>query len=174
MSLRLILMRHAKSDWSQPVADHKRDLNTRGRASVKAMANWLRDRDFIPEEALISSSKRTRKTFEYLSIKPKRVKFLKELYHPSVHALMNALKSAHEQTVLLVSHNPAIAAFAEGLAQTAPTHERFHDYPTCATWVAEFEIERWEEAQFGSAMTLDFGIPREVIDAGDYPYQPYF
>ena len=172
MSLRLILMRHAKSDWSQPVSDYDRDLSTRGRASANAMANWLREREFIPEEALISTSKRTRKTFESLSVKPKRLKFLKELYHPSVHALMHTLKSAEEKTVILVSHNPAIGQFAESLAQDAPSHKRFQQFPTCATWVADFDIEIWEEAEFGTALTLDFAVPREVMSSGEYRWQP--
>ena len=63
MSLRLILMRHAKSSWNEPVSDHERALNVRGRASAQAMGNWLRENDFLPKEALISSSKGTRETF---------------------------------------------------------------------------------------------------------------
>ena len=167
MSLRLILMRHAKSNWKLPGPDHNRDLNKRGVASAKAMGNWLKERNFIPHEALISTSKRTRKTFETLSINTKRKVFLKELYHPSVHTLMKVLSNAHEQTVLLVSHNPAIAEFAKALAEAAPSHERFRDYPTCSTWVAEFDIRSWEEVRFGTGHTLDFGIPREVMNTAN-------
>ena len=115
MSLRLILMRHAKSDWELPIPDHKRDLNKRGLKSAKAMGNWLKEQDLMPQEALVSTAKRTRKTFEALSINPKRLEFLKELYNPSVDALKHALNNAHEQTLLIVSHNPAIAEFAKSL-----------------------------------------------------------
>ncbi|MAI58800.1 MAG: phosphoglycerate mutase [Rhodobacteraceae bacterium] len=170
MSLRLILMRHAKSDWNLPVSDHNRDLNERGRTSAKAMGKWLKELDFIPEQALVSTSKRTRKTFEYLSIKPKRLEFIKKLYHPSVYALLNTLKGANGQTVLIISHNPAIAEFAENLAIKSPNHKLFYKYPTCATWVAELEIKSWEEVQFGTARTLEFGIPREVIKVRGYSY----
>ena len=68
MTLRLILMRHAKSSWNKPVSDHERELNGRGRASARAMGNWLRENDFLPKEALISSSERTRETFEGLEV----------------------------------------------------------------------------------------------------------
>ena len=37
MSLKLILMRHAKSGWDDPVEDHDRPLNSRGRISAKVM-----------------------------------------------------------------------------------------------------------------------------------------
>ncbi len=68
-------MRHAKSSWNKPVSDHERALNGRGRASAQAMGNWLHENDFLPKEALISSSKRTRETFEGLDVKPTRVRY---------------------------------------------------------------------------------------------------
>ena len=104
MTLRLILMRHAKSSWNKPVSDHERELNGRGRASARAMGNWLRENDFLPKEALISSSERTRETFEGL-VKSTRVCFLEDLYHLSPEKLLSTLKSAQEKTVLIISHN---------------------------------------------------------------------
>ena len=59
-------MRHAKSSWNEPVSDHERPLNVRGRAAAQAMGNWLRENDFLPEEALISTSERTLETFKGL------------------------------------------------------------------------------------------------------------
>jgi len=41
---RLILMRHAKSDWGDPgLPDHDRPLNKRGRRAATALGHWLRD-----------------------------------------------------------------------------------------------------------------------------------
>ena len=165
MTLRLILMRHAKSSWNKPVSDHERALNGRGRASAQAMGSWLRENDFLPKEALISSSKRTRETFEGLEVKPTRLRFLEDLYHPSPEQLLCTLKSAQEQAVLIISHNPACANFAEAMAKIPPAHERFHDYPTCATWVATINKDYWTEVEFGSAETIAFAIPREVLNA---------
>jgi len=165
MTLRLILMRHAKSSWNKPVSDHERELNGRGRASARAMGNWLRENDFLPKEALISSSERTRETFEGLEVKSNRVRFLEDLYHPSPEKLLSTLKSAQEKTVLIISHNPACASFAEAMAKIPPAHKRFHDYPTCATWVANIDKDHWSEVEFGLARTIAFAIPREVLNA---------
>ena len=165
MTLRLILMRHAKSSWNKPVSDHERELNGRGRASARAMGNWLRENDFLPKEALISSSERTRETFEGLEVKSTRVRFLEDLYHPSPEKLLFNLKSAQEKTVLIISHNPACASFAEAMAKNSPAHERFYDYPTCATWVANIDKDHWSEVEFGLARTIAFAIPREVLNA---------
>ena len=49
---RLILMRHAKSDWSTGGADHQRPLNKRGRNSAKALGDWLRAQGVNINEAL--------------------------------------------------------------------------------------------------------------------------
>ncbi len=165
MTLRLMLMRHAKSSWNKPVSDHERALNGRGRASAQAMGSWLRENDFLPKEALISSSKRTRETFEGLEVKPTRLRFLEDLYHSSPEKLLCTLKSAQEQAVLIISHNPACANFAEAMAKIPPAHERFHDYPTCATWIATIDKDYWTEVEFGSAETIAFAIPREVLNA---------
>ena len=165
MTLQLILMRHAKSSWNKPVSDHERELNGRGRASAGAMGNWLRENDFLPKEALISSSERTRETFEGLEVKSTRVRFLEDLYHPSPEKLLCTLKSAQEKTVLIISHNPACASFAEAMTKIPPAHERFHDYPTCATWIATIDKDYWTEVEFGSAETIAFAIPREVLNA---------
>jgi len=43
-----------------------------------------------------------------------------------------------------------------------PAHPRFHDYPTAATLVAEFDIDRWRDADFGTARAVDFVVPREL------------
>ncbi len=44
MTLRLILIRHAKSSWSDPFADdHARVLNARGQDSAKAVGEWMAD-----------------------------------------------------------------------------------------------------------------------------------
>ena len=165
MSLRLILMRHAKSSWNKPVSDHERELNGRGRASAQAIGNWLRENDFLPEEALISTSERTRETLKWLEVKPTRERFLEDLYHPSPEKLLCTLKSAQEQTVLIISHNPACVNFAEAMAKNSPAHERFYDYPTCATWVANIDKDHWSEVEFGLARTIAFAIPREVLNA---------
>ncbi|MFL2758755.1 MAG: SixA phosphatase family protein [Paracoccaceae bacterium] len=165
MTLRLILMRHAKSSWNKPVSDHERELNGRGRASAQAMGNWLRENDILPEEALISTSKRTRETFKGLDVKPTRVRFLEDLYHPSPAKLLCTLKSAQEKTVLIISHNPACANFADAMAKIPPAHKRFHDYPTCATWVATIDKDYWTEVEFGLARTIAFAVPREVLNA---------
>ena len=61
---RLILTRHAKSSWDDPMTpDHDRPLNERGKAAAADLGQWLASRDYVPEEVLCSDALRTRKTF---------------------------------------------------------------------------------------------------------------
>ena len=164
MTKRLILMRHAKSSWNAPLADHERTLNARGRRSAEAVGHWLRERSYHPDQAFISTSMRTRETFDLLKLDmPEAATHYKErLYHAAPEVFFNVLKSATGQAVLIIAHNPGIAEFAERVAKTRPQHIGFEHYPTCATWVADFDIKDWSALQMHSGRTTDFCVPREL------------
>lgn len=162
MTKTLILMRHAKSDWNDPLLDdHERPLNGRGRVSAKALGDWLRIKSILPDQALISSAVRTRETFARLGVTCDAI-FTDALYHASEARMLTELKGASGETVLMLGHNPGIAGFAHDLVQTPPNHARFYDYPTCATLVAEFDIDRWADLDPCTGSVREFVIPREL------------
>ncbi|WP_306153528.1 histidine phosphatase family protein [Roseovarius sp. MMSF_3281] len=162
MTRRLILMRHAKSSWGDPtLPDHARPLNGRGRRSAKALGNWLRENGYTPDEVLCSSSSRTRETLDRLTLDAPTT-FLDSLYHASPRSMFNELTRATGACVLMLGHNPGIAGFAESILATPPEHPRFHDYPTCATLVADFDIKNWSDMTKASGTPLAFVIPREL------------
>ncbi|MCY4206990.1 MAG: histidine phosphatase family protein [Roseovarius sp.] len=161
---RLILVRHAKSSWDSPHDhDHERPLNKRGRRSAKAIGDWLRSRNHVPDMAYVSSSVRTRETFERLEFKCDVAHSI-DLYHAGGNEMMHILKNATGGTVLMIGHNPGIGWFAEKLLDKPPRHARFYDYPTCATLIAEFEIDCWRNVEIGSGGVIDFIVPRELTD----------
>lgn len=166
MSRTLILMRHAKSSWDdfmQP--DHARPLNARGRTSAAAMGKWLKDNDYVPDELLCSTAKRTRETYARLGVGASHTRYEDALYHASADVMLRVLQTAKSNTVLMLGHNPGIAYFAEMLAQKPATHPRFSDYPTCATTVFHFDLKSWSDVKFSQATVVDFAIPREIIAA---------
>ena len=60
---RLILTRHAKSSWDDPLmSDHDRPLNERGKAAAADLGQWLASRGYVPSEVLCSDAVRTRAT----------------------------------------------------------------------------------------------------------------
>lgn len=163
--MRLILMRHAKSDWDGMCSDHERPLSQRGKRAAPKIGTYLSERGYIPEQAIISDSTRTRETNALVAeawpeVVPVRLEA--KLYHASAAMMFEVLKSATAQTVLVVGHNPGIAAFAEAMVSQPPEHGRFFDYPTCATTVIDFDISDWSEVETGTGQVLDFVIPREL------------
>jgi len=162
---RLILMRHAKSDWGDPMLpDHDRPLNKRGRRAATALGHWLRDNALQPDHVLCSSALRTQETCARLAL-PLEPDRQRALYLAEAPAMLRLLRAARGDTVLMIGHNPGIAEFAARLVATPPAHDRFDDYPTGATLVAAFEIDTWRDLQPGTGHVQHFVIPRELTDS---------
>ncbi|MEO0750213.1 MAG: hypothetical protein AAFY25_00260 [Pseudomonadota bacterium] len=85
-----------------------------------------------------------------------------KLYHAGPDIMLDVLRGAKGDTVLMLGHNPGIAWFAQNIVQIPPPHSRFYDYPTCATLIAEFAVDEWHEVGTGSGTAVEFIIPREL------------
>lgn len=166
MTKRLILTRHAKSAWDDPLTpDHDRPLNARGQSAAADLGQWLASRGHIPDEVLCSDAERTRKTWSgiapalpgtpILALKP-------ALYHAGPDVMLAVLRHATADTVMMIGHNPGIAEFAHRLVIRAPLSADFQKYPTGATLVVDFDIASWEEAAYGAGTALDFIVPSEI------------
>ncbi len=112
MKRRLIVMRHAKSSWSDgALTDHQRPLNKRGRRDAPRIAAALESRGWAPEVVLSSDSNRTRQTWERMAnqfLPEVKVTWLPAFYHgrpgdvlEEVSALPDEIKKA-----LVLGHNP--------------------------------------------------------------------
>ena len=166
MTLRLILMRHAKSSWDNPEwSDRERPLNKRGHRSAVALGKWLTEKGYKPDIVLCSTAERTRQTLDGLKLGVVPVKYLDALYHASTNVLLNALQdNGAGKSVLIITHNPGCANFADRIVNHPHDHDQFHHYPTGATLVADLPIERWQDAEFHSGEAVDFVVPRELTD----------
>jgi phosphohistidine phosphatase len=109
---RLILMRHAKSDWhSGAESDHERPLNDRGRRDAPRMAQELVELGWTPQRVISSDSTRTRETWELMRpvLGPAiPVQFMADLYHSGSAALRQAMGelTSDIRSVLALGHNP--------------------------------------------------------------------
>lgn len=164
---RLILTRHAKSSWDDPLTpDHDRPLNERGKAAAADLGQWLSSRGYVPDEVLCSDALRTRKTFSgiapalpatpVLELKP-------ALYHAGPDVMLAVLRHAKGDIVMMIGHNPGIAEFAARIVAQAPRNAEFARYPTGATLVVDFNIDQWGDLEFGTGTVDDFIVPREIV-----------
>ena len=164
---RLILIRHAKSAWDDPlVPDHERPLNDRGRAAATDLGQWLASRGDLPGKVLVSDALRTRQTWD--GIAPAMgsdavVELKSALYLAGVDVMLAVLKKAQADVVMMIGHNPGIGELAGKLVATAPLNSDFGRYPTGATLVVDFNVESWDEIELGKGAVVDFMIPKELV-----------
>ncbi|MEM7642035.1 MAG: histidine phosphatase family protein, partial [Pseudomonadota bacterium] len=128
--MKLILLRHAKSDWDDPLLDdHDRPLNARGRDAAAKIGAWLQAQNHRPTRILCSTAARTRETLAHLGLPKAETRFRRDLY---LAATDHILGLSGPGTTLIIAHNPGIADAAAQAVTDAPAHPKFAAYPTGA------------------------------------------
>jgi phosphohistidine phosphatase len=165
---RLILLRHAKSARPAGIADHERPLARRGFEDSRAMGFYLKQEMLLPDLVLVSTSNRTRQTWDVviqgLGEVP-TVRFEPKLYDASAARLAAVIAETPPEVklLLLIGHNPGLADLALRLAghgdRYALTRMRAK-YPTCALAVLDLPGEDWRSLGAGSARLDRFVTPK--------------
>lgn len=151
MTMRLIIMRHAKSDWEAGAgSDHERPLNHRGKREAPVVAAELHASGFAPERVLSSDSTRTRETWRYMEDRfpDAHVTFHETLYLAGGDAVRAALVGvdAAVSTALVLGHNPGWEELVSALAGR------------------RIELKTAHAAVFEARAEASWG---DVLDAGD-------
>lgn len=166
MSLTLILIRHAKSDWGDPsLPDHDRPLNMRGLAAAPLIGGWLNEKGFTPDSVLCSTARRTQETWSGIATQLNAAPALvlsRALYLAELRDILQALRGCEGRKVAVIGHNPAIGALAWSLAAIPPDHPSFGSYPTGACLVLEFQAETWAGIIEGTGQLQGFVTPRDL------------
>jgi phosphohistidine phosphatase len=163
---RLVLLRHAKSDWPD-VADHDRPLAKRGRRDAPAVGRWLGEAGYVPDAVVCSTARRARETWELaagglLAAVPgasPTVRHEPRVYDASVLGLLMLVREFPPEwrTALVVGHNPGLAELTVGLADPPPDPPSA--FPTAAVAVLALPGS-WSDAGPGEAKLLSFRTPR--------------
>lgn len=137
----LYLLRHAKTEGSNPLGDKSRELTERGRAEARAVGAQLADRGI--DLVLCSSAVRTRQTTEELGLDA-RVEHMDALYHADVETMLQRIGEVDDEVtgLLVVGHSPAIPTLARELvwqADPASADQIACDFPTAAWAELTFE-----------------------------------
>ena len=156
MTTRLIIMRHAKSSWSDTsLDDHDRPLNKRGRRDAPRIAQELHNRDSIPDRIQVSTSKRTMETLELMEEISSNSKIDVEpnLYHSNISTLMQAVEEIEEgKTTMILSHNPGSEILVHQLSN------RLEVMPTAAAALFEKSPGGWTLIEVLRPKYLDVNI----------------
>ena len=168
----LLLLRHAKSSWSEPLDDHDRPLSGRGRRAARAMGELLADRALQPDRVLLSTSRRTSETWGLMAPllgRPTEVAS-QGLYLAPAGQLLQAVREAPgaAEVLLLIGHNPGIEDLARSLAGGGDPEglRRLHKkFPTGALAVLDFPSEAWSDVAPGSGELVSFVRPKDLPES---------
>ena len=125
MAVDLLVMRHAKSDWGDPMLpDEQRPLAPRGNRAAARMAEWLQEKELAPDRVLSSSAVRTRETVAHLiyglDLDPSIVEFRDDLYLAGAWDWIDALRNESVARLLICGHNPGFDDLVDWLCAEPP------------------------------------------------------
>lgn len=161
----LLLMRHAKSDYPDGVADYDRPLAERGKREAGLAGDWLRGEFERIDAVLCSTAARTRATLDRTGVDAP-VRYAERLYEATPGAVLDEINTVGEDvaTLLVVGHEPTTSQLALGLAGVRGTDPRAEarvatKFPTSGIAVLQVEGP-WRGLQLGGAALTDFHVPR--------------
>lgn len=159
----LLLMRHAKSSWSDAgLQDTERPLNKRGEKDAPRMGKLIRDEKLCPDSILSSTAVRAARTAQIVAEKcgyGGEIQLLDELYMAEPPVYIAALKALPDevQTVLVVGHNPGL----EGLLQLLVA--KVESLPTGAIAHIQVPVRTWQAFDLTiDCRLLDLWRPRDL------------
>jgi phosphohistidine phosphatase len=164
---RLLLLRHAKAEHPENVADHERPLSLVGRRQSSRVGAALAASDLVPDLVLCSSSLRTRQTWEIarstLGAEPP-VEFSEDVYDAGTRALVDLVREVSEsvKTLLVVGHEPTMSHVAEVLAgpeSDAAALARVRVGVPTASWMLLETDGPWDGLRRGEATLVRLGLP---------------
>jgi phosphohistidine phosphatase len=161
----LILIRHAKSSWSNvDLVDFDRPLNERGKKDAPMMAEKMIKKKIKLDAIISSPARRARKTAEAFcevyGIKENRMILIDKLYHAAPDTFYEVITEADDKfdRVSIFSHNPGITDFVNELIEGV----RIDNVPTCGVFALECNIKKWKDFKQGEKKLLFFDFPKNL------------
>jgi phosphohistidine phosphatase len=153
----LYLVRHAKSDWNNSLADFDRPLNKRGFRDAPEMGHRLKTRGMLPQQIICSPAKRAFQTLENLDLGVEDIRFEESIYEASTETLFRMIQSLEDSvdSAMLIGHNPAMTWLASHLTQTV-----IPNLPTCSIVTLELPSNHWNAVGEVPANLLDLDFPK--------------
>ena len=161
----LILIRHAKSSWSNPLLDDfERPLNKRGEKNAPFMAKVLKQKGLTPDLIISSPSIRTKQTLDYFiqDFDYKGEIILEEsIYEAPFENLLKVIKNIDDKykTIFLFGHNPGLNDLVDFLIGNFE-----ENIPTSGVLKLNFDIKKWENLKEKIGILEFFIYPKCLIN----------
>jgi phosphohistidine phosphatase len=173
---RLMLLRHAKSDWTAPgKRDHDRTLNARGRESAPKMGAYMARHALVPDLIVASTAVRVSETLDLLLPafeKAPKVVSERRVYEATPDTLLEIVKGTPQNahSLLIVGHNPGMGELAALLIAAGDVEARqrlIEKFPTAGLAVIDFALDDWGAIHPRGGRLDRFVVPRALEAATD-------
>ncbi len=165
---KLILIRHAKSDWSGSVNDLQRGLNKIGYNSCKFISEELKKRIDKPDLFLISPALRAQLTYENIFLNWNNnynlLSIEEDLYHASIDHIKKNLTSkvVEFNTVVVIGHNPILNSLMFQLSTKG--HNKLPvNLVTCGVVIIQYSENSFKSPVFKNGEVVDYIFPRMYL-----------
>jgi len=116
----LLVMRHAKSDWSAGTNDHQRPLNKRGRKAARRMGKLLSEMGLTPDLIITSTAVRATTTAKLAAEGGDwtcPIRETDDFYETSVGQVLNELRklNGHIDNCLVIGHDTTCSRLVQVL-----------------------------------------------------------
>ncbi len=166
MPKQLLLMRHAKSSWSNAqMTDYERPLNNRGIRVTPQVAKFIHQQGLVPDLIVSSSAVRARMTAERFlencaGMNDSQLQLKKEFYHAPASVYLNFLASFSDpsvETLMVVGHNPGLEDLVDRLSG------EWASLPTAAVAHFALPIDDWSDFRKSTHAALrNVWRPKEI------------
>lgn len=160
MERRLLVVRHAKSDWHPEIAsDHARPISPVGLGDAPRVAAAVAGKGWHPDHVACSDAVRTVQTWQAMAkaLGTPSVATHPELYHAGLPALRQVAAGWDDRwrTVLALGHNPGWSELVHALSGVAL------ELKTCNVVSLVTQADSWLEALEGAWQVEGWIRPRD-------------
>ena len=159
---RLLVIRHAKSDWdSLSDSDFERPLNNRGLSDAPKMGLHLKEVALFPDLIISSGAKRaitTAKSIARSMDYKNEIIVDNKIYNASSHEIISVINKIDEQydTVFLFGHNPGVSNLINELTS------EWVNLKTCCVVELEIVVDKWSHISNETAIFKQYYSPKTL------------
>lgn len=164
MERTLVMIRHAKSSWANPLqSDFERPLNDRGEQDAPMMGERLKKMNIIPDLLIASTAKRAKQTAKKIAkaigYDEDKIQWEEKLYHCIPQVFEEVLYEIDDnvRSVFIVAHNPGITDFVD---QLSPDFS-LDSMPTCGIVGAKMQAAHWTDLNSAKWKVFLFEYPKK-------------
>ena len=156
---KLILVRHAKSDWPEETEDFDRPLADKGLQDALKMSKFLKNSNISIDYLVSSPAVRALDTCKIFN-QTYRLNYItnEKLYNPSENNFQSVIYDLNDDvnSVAIFSHNNGISNFANSISE-----DIFH-FPTCGVAGFEINCDSWSQFDGSEKKLLFFYEPNKI------------